>query len=75
MKIKKKPLPQRGVKIKMGLIKKNMTQRELAEKLDINENHLADIIRGRRPGNKHIDRIYEELEIEPDEDSFMRGVV
>lgn len=73
MKIKK--LPPRGVKIKKGLIESNMTQRDLAKKLNMNEQYLADIIRSRRSGNKYIDQIYKELNLDPDEDELMRGVV
>lgn len=70
MKIKKIPLPPRGIRIKKRLVEKNMTQRELAKKLDINEQYLADIIRGRRPGNMYIGRIYQELELKND-DSYL----
>lgn len=75
MKISKIPLPPRGKKIKKGLIEWNMTQRDLAKKLNMDEQYLADIIRGRRPGNKYIDQIYKELKLDPDEDEYMRGVV
>jgi transcriptional regulator with XRE-family HTH domain len=74
MKVKK--LPPRGIKIKKGLIDKNMTQRDLAKNLKMNEQYLADIIRGRRSGNKYIVRIYKELNLDPDEDEYdMRGAV
>ncbi|GEM_PF-958346 len=78
MKIKKLPLPPRGIKIKKRLVDKNMTQRDLAKKINMNEQYLADIIRGRRTGNMYIGRIYEELDLDPDEDDefySVRGVV
>jgi len=39
-----------------------MTQRELAEKLNIKEQYLADILSGRRSGKKYINQIYKELD-------------
>ncbi|HBV67227.1 MAG TPA: transcriptional regulator [Clostridiales bacterium] len=77
MKFKKLPLPPRGIKIKKGLVEKNMTQRDLAKKLSMNEQYLADIIHGRRSGNMYIDRIYDELGLNSDEEEpySMKGVV
>lgn len=76
MKFKKLPLPPRGVKIKKGLVEKNMTQRDLAKKLSMNEQYLADIIHGRRSGTMYIGRIYDELGLNSDEEEHnMKGVV
>lgn len=67
MKSKKIQLSRRGINIKKRLIEKNMTQRDLAKKLNMNEQYLADIIRGRRSGNMYINRIYKELDLKIDE--------
>jgi transcriptional regulator with XRE-family HTH domain len=79
MKVKKLPLPPRGIKIKKRLVEKNMTQRDLARKLDMNEQYLADIIRGRRSGNMYLNKMYKELDLDPNEDDSyyndMRGVI
>lgn len=74
MKSTKKPLPFKCVKIKTRLIELNMTQRELANKVGVNENYLTDILNGRRSGKKYMDSINKELNIE-DDLSSMRGVV
>lgn len=76
MKVRKLPLPPRGMKIKKRLIEKNMTQRDLANKLDMNEQYLADIIRGRRSGSMYIDSIYRELDLNADDELLdMKGVI
>lgn len=42
-----------GVEVKKRLIELDMTQRELAKKIGVNENYLTDILRGRRSGKKY----------------------
>ena len=57
-----------GKEIKIRLIELNMTQRELAEKVGVNENYLTDIVNGRRSGKKYRPAItailYKEIEEE-----------
>lgn len=48
-------------RVRKRLIDLNMTQRELAEKVGMNERFLADVLAGRRPGIKYADKIYEVL--------------
>ena len=57
MKETKKQLSLNGIKIKKRLIELNMTQRELSNKLGMNENYLTDILKGRRSGKKYMDDI------------------
>ena len=45
---RKKPIPIFGVKVKKRLIELNMTQRQLASEIGVNENYLTDILNGRR---------------------------
>lgn len=48
-------------RVRKRLIDLNMTQRELAEKVGMNERFLTDVLAGRRPGIKYADKIYEVL--------------
>lgn len=50
-----------GKEIKKALIDKDMTQRELAREINVNENYLTDIINGRRSGAKYKNKIIETL--------------
>ncbi len=50
-----------GLYIKRELLNKQMTQRELSEKADINEKVMSDIIHGRNIKQAHKDRICEIL--------------
>lgn len=50
------------------LIELNMTQRELAKKIGVNENYLSAILNGRRTGKKYKSSIYQLLNIEYSED-------
>ena len=50
-----------GKEIKKALVDKDMTQRELAREINVNENYLTDIINGRRSGAKYKDRIVKTL--------------
>jgi DNA-binding XRE family transcriptional regulator len=42
-----------GMEVKKRLVELNMTQRELAKKIGVNENYLTDTLRGRRSGKKY----------------------
>ena len=54
---KKRQLSERAKRVKKELINQGMTQRELAAKVEVGENYLADILAGRRSGNKYWDEI------------------
>ena len=68
MDARKKWIPFLGVQVKQKLIELNMTQRELAKKIGVNENYLSAILNGRRPGKKYKSSIYQLLNIEYSED-------
>lgn len=63
----RRQLTYHGLLIKNRLMQLNMTQKELAEKLDVAVSYLTDILRGRRAGSKYMDKIYCILGIEEDE--------
>lgn len=50
-----------GVTVKKRLIELKMTQRELAKKLNMNENYLTDVLAGRKSGAKYRDNILSEI--------------
>lgn len=55
-----------GVKVRSELFKRKMSQKELAEMLDISSAYLSDIINGRKDGPKaqnHIKHIRKILSI------------
>ncbi|MFQ4440039.1 transcriptional regulator [Clostridioides difficile] len=68
MDARKKWIPFLGVQVKQKLIELNMTQRELAKKIGVNENYLSAILNGRRTGKKYKSSIYQLLNIEYSED-------
>lgn len=53
-----------GKKVKIELIRQEMTQTELASALGINKQYLYKIIYGIRPGIKYIDEIRRILNLE-----------
>jgi transcriptional regulator with XRE-family HTH domain len=75
MKTKKQPLPYNGIKIKKRLVELNMTQRELAKAIGMNENYLTDVLNGRRSGKKYMDSIMETLGLKEKEYESLRGVI
>ena len=61
----KKPKPTAfGKRVKIELIRQEMTQTELASILGINKQYLYKIIYGLRPGVKYIDEIRRILKLE-----------
>ncbi|AYE33815.1 TPA: helix-turn-helix transcriptional regulator [Clostridioides difficile] len=50
-----------GVIVKKRLIELKMTQRDLAKKLNMNENYLTDILAGRKSGAKYRNNILSEI--------------
>ncbi|WP_018750681.1 helix-turn-helix domain-containing protein [Paenibacillus sanguinis] len=56
-----------GVEVKMRLLELNMTQRELANDIGVNENYLTDILRGRRSGTKYKTMIRFRLGLDQDD--------
>ena len=68
MDARKKWIPFLGVQVKQRLIELNMTQRELAKKIGVNENYLSAILNRRRTGKKYKSSIYQLLNIEYSED-------
>ncbi|HHY73258.1 MAG TPA: helix-turn-helix domain-containing protein [Bacillus bacterium] len=77
MKQKNSVSPLFGIQVKKKLIELNMTQRELARDIGVNENYLTDILRGRRSGRKYKDAIIQRLDLETEEKQSrkMKGVV
>lgn len=66
-----------GIKVKKRLIELNMTQRQLASEIGVNENYLTDILNGRRTGNKYRDSIIQRLDLKAEEKEYqpMREVI
>lgn len=56
--------PKFGIEVKKKLIELNMTQRQLAALVGVNENYLTDILNGRRSGKKYRSKITKILEID-----------
>jgi Helix-turn-helix. len=52
-----------GLKVRTGLLKRNMTNKQLAEMLEISSAYLSDILRGRRDAFEQKKRIANILEI------------
>ncbi len=75
MKTKNKPIPIFGIKVKKRLVELNMTQRELANTVKMNENYLTDVLNGRRSGKKYMDKIIQVLGIDEKHYQSMREVV
>lgn len=75
MQDKRKPLPLNGIKIKKRLVELNMTQRELANRVGMNENYLTDVLKGRRSGKKYMDDIMKVLGLDEKHYRPMRGVI
>lgn len=67
METKNNLIPLFGIKVKKRLVELNMTQRQLAKDIGINENYLTDILKGRRSGKKYKDAITRKLNIDCDE--------
>jgi len=67
MKRNRRKLTLQGRLIKNRLWEVGMTQKELAEQLEISPTYLGDILKGRRSGSKHMERIYNILKIEAEE--------
>lgn len=53
-----------GMEVKKRLVELDMTQRELANAIGVNENYLTDILRGRRSGKKYRPAICRLLELD-----------
>lgn len=60
----RRQLTPQGLLIKNRLMELNMTQKDLAVRLQMGNGYLTDIIRGRRSGTKYMARIFNELGIE-----------
>lgn len=60
----RKTSPLFTVQVKKRLIDLNMTQRELAAQIGINENYLSDVLNGRRSGKKYKPSIILQLGLE-----------
>lgn len=56
------------INVKVALIKKRMTQNELAMELGITNAYLSDILRGNRKGGKYRELIKEKLGIDENMD-------
>ncbi|GAB5784554.1 hypothetical protein JMUB7510_28640 [Staphylococcus aureus] len=52
-----------GLKVRTELLKRNMTNKQLAEMLEISSAYLSDILRGRRDDFEQKKRIAKILEI------------
>jgi transcriptional regulator with XRE-family HTH domain len=62
--MRKGTIPIFGVRVKKRLIELNMTQRQLASEIGVNENYLTDILQGRRSGTKYRDAINQRLNLQ-----------
>lgn len=62
--MRKGTIPIFGVRVKKRLIELNMTQRQLAGEIGVNENYLTDILQGRRSGTKYRDAINQRLNLQ-----------
>jgi transcriptional regulator with XRE-family HTH domain len=62
----KNPRPAFAIKVKKRLIELNMTQRQLAQEVGMNENYLTDVLAGRRSGQKYRAAIKERLNLGSD---------
>ncbi len=60
----KKKTSALGKVIKKRLIEKDLTQRELAEKVGVSNVYLNQIISGQRSGKKYLEDIFKELELD-----------
>lgn len=60
----KTTMPVFGIIVKKRLIELDMTQRQLAKRIGVNENYLTDILKGRRSGKKYKESIMRTLEID-----------
>lgn len=67
---KKQKLTDLGMTIKKRLIELNMTQRELASMIGINEVYLNMIMYGNRSGRKYLNSIFYHLSIEWEENKI-----
>jgi len=63
----RRQLTYHGLVIKNRLMQLNMTQTELAGKINVSVGYLTDILRGRRSGGKYMDKIYSLLGLEETE--------
>lgn len=70
--MRKKTIPIFGVQVKKRLIELNMTQRQLAREIGVNENYLTDILQGRRSGTKYRDAINQRLNLKTEEKEYQR---
>ncbi|HHW39119.1 MAG TPA: helix-turn-helix transcriptional regulator [Bacillales bacterium] len=68
-------MPFFGVRVKKRLIELNMTQRQLAKNIGVNENYLTDILNGRRSGKKYIDRLTKTLALDIEESNLYKNEV
>lgn len=64
MKYENKSVSQFGLEVRKRLLELNMTQRQLAAELKMNEHYLTDILNGRRSGKKYKSKIIEILNID-----------
>lgn len=55
--------PAQAKIIKKALVDREMTQRQLARMVGMNENYLTDVLNGRKAGTKYLNEIEEILEI------------
>ncbi|MBU7218727.1 helix-turn-helix domain-containing protein [Staphylococcus gallinarum] len=58
-----------GLKVRTELLKRNMTNKQLAEMLEISSAYLSDILRGRRDAEQQKKRISQILEIKEEVNS------
>ncbi|MBN4067771.1 MAG: transcriptional regulator [Alkaliphilus sp.] len=72
---KKKTLPYNSIRIKKRLVELNMTQREFAESIGMNENYLTAVLNGRRSGRKYMNIIMTKLGLVESEQNFKKEVV
>lgn len=70
--MRKGTIPIFGVRVKKRLIELNMTQRQLAGEIGVNENYLTDILQGRRSGTKYRDAINQRLNLQTEKKEYQQ---
>jgi len=60
-------LTRLGIKVKKWLLDRNMTQRELAQRLGMGEQYLSKILYGQKPVGKYLPALAEVMGMDTDE--------
>lgn len=72
---RKSSIPYFSIVVKKRLVELDMTQRELADEVGMDEKYLTEILRGRRSGAKYKQAITEILGLDRDKCGDRREVI